>query len=67
MKAAFDRAYRDASFIKAKMNLSNFQGCRLENADLRGIRVMQYAMQTGDAIMDDDLRKALAKKWPKDK
>ena len=70
MKAAFDGAdMRDASFIKAKMNLSNFQGCRLENADLRGIRG-RYAIWRNanwwDAKMDDDLKKALSKKWPKE-
>ncbi len=69
MKAAFDGAdMRDASFIKARMNLSNFQWCRLDRADLRGIRG-RYAIwreaNWWDAIMDDDLRAALTKKWPK--
>lgn len=69
MKASFDDAdMRDASFIKARMNLSNFQRCRLDRADLRGIRG-RYAIWRGanwwDAKMDDDLRAALTKKWPK--
>jgi len=69
MKAAFDDAdMRDASFVKARMNLSNFQRCRLDRADLRGIRG-RYAIWRDanwwDAIMDDDLRTALGKKWPK--
>ncbi len=70
MKASFDNAdMRDAVFIKAKMNLSNFQGTKLDRADLRGIRG-RYAIWRGanwwDARMDDDLREALAKKWPKE-
>jgi uncharacterized protein YjbI with pentapeptide repeats len=70
MKAAFDNAdMRDAVFIKAKMNLSNFQGAKLEGADLRGIRG-RYAIwrkaNWWDAKMDDGLRAALTKKWPKE-
>ena len=69
MKAAFDNAdMRNAIFIKAKMNLSNFQGAKLEGADLRGIRG-RYAIwrkaNWWDAKMDDSLRIALTKKWPK--
>jgi uncharacterized protein YjbI with pentapeptide repeats len=69
MKAAFDDAdMRDASFVKARMNLSNFQRCRLDRADLRGIRG-RYAIWRDanwwDARMNDDLREALTKKWPK--
>ena len=70
MKAAFDNAdMRDAIFIKARMNLSNFQGTKLDRADLRGIRG-RYAIwrnaNWGDAKMNDDLRGALSKKWPKE-
>ena len=70
MKAAFDNAdMRNASFIKAKMNLSNFQGAKLEGADLRGIRG-RYAIwrkaNWWDAKMDEGLRAALTKKWPKE-
>jgi len=69
MKAAFDNAdMRDAVFVKARMNLSNFQGTKLDRADLRGIRG-KYAIWRSanwwDARMDDNLRKALGKKWPK--
>ena len=69
MKAAFDDAdMRNASFIKARMNLSNFQRCRLDGADLRGIRG-RYAIwreaNWWEATMDDGLRNALEKKWPK--
>ena len=69
MKAAFDDAdMRGASFVKARMNLSNFQRCRLDEADLRGIRG-RYAIWRDanwwDATMDEDLRTALGKKWPK--
>ena len=52
-----------------KMNLSNFQGAKLEGADLRGIRG-RYAIwrkaNWWDAKMDDGLRAALTKKWPKE-
>ena len=70
MKAAFDGAdMRGASFIKAKLNLSNFQGCRLDGADLRGIRG-RYAIWRNanwwDAKMNDDLREVLTKKWPRE-
>ena len=70
MKAAFDHAdMRDAIFIKARMNLSNFQGTKLNRADLRGIRG-RYAIWRDanwwDAKMNDDLRGALSKKWPKE-
>ena len=70
MKAAFDEAdMRDAVFLKAKMNLSNFQGSKLDGADLRGIRG-RYAIWRNanwwDAKMNDDLRKALTKKWPRE-
>ena len=69
MKAAFDDAdMRGAIFVKARMNLSNFQRCRLDGADLRGIRG-RYAIWRDanwwNATMDDDLRTALGKKWPK--
>ena len=69
MKAAFDHAdMRDAIFLKARMNLSNFQGSKLDRADLRGIRG-RYAIWRDanwwDARMNDDLRVALSKKWPK--
>ena len=50
MKAAFDDAdMRGASFVKARMNLSNFQRCRLDQADLRGIRgaMLSGEMQIG--------------------
>ena len=71
MKASFDNAdMRDAIFLKAKMNLSNFQGTKLDRADLRGIRG-RYAIwrkaNWWDAKMNDDLREALSKKWPRDK
>ena len=69
MKSAFDHAdFRGADLRKARLNLSNFRNCQFEGADLRGIRG-KYAIWQGsdwwNAIMDDDLRKALAKKWPK--
>lgn len=68
MKSAFDHSdFRGADLRKARLNLSNFRNCRFEGADLRGIRG-KYAIWQGsdwwNAIMDDDLRKALAKKWP---
>ena len=60
---------RDPVFLKAKMNLSNFQGSKLDGADLRGIRG-RYAIWRNanwwDARMNDDLRKALTKKWPRE-
>ena len=70
MKASFDNAdMRDAIFLKAKMNLSNFQGTKLDRADLRGIRG-RYAIWRNanwwDASMNDDLRKVLTKKWPRE-
>ena len=70
MKASFDKAdMREAIFLKAKMNLSNFQGTKLDGADLRGIRG-RYAIWRNanwwDARMNDDLRKALTKKWPRE-
>ena len=69
MKSAFDNAdFRGADLKKARMNLSNFNNCKFEGADLRGIRG-KYAIWQGsdwwNAIVDDDLKKTLAKKWPK--
>jgi uncharacterized protein YjbI with pentapeptide repeats len=69
MKSAFDHAdFRGADLRKARLNLSNFKNCKFEGADLRGIRG-KYAIWQGsdwwNATMDDDLRKALAKKWPR--
>jgi uncharacterized protein YjbI with pentapeptide repeats len=69
MKAALDDSdMRNARFIKAKLSLSNKQGARMDGADLRGIRG-RYAIwreaNWWDATMDDSLRKALSKKWPK--
>ena len=69
MKSAFDKAdFRGADLKKARMNLSNFNNCKFEGADLRGIRG-KYAIWQGsdwwNAIVDDDLKKTLAKKWPK--
>jgi len=53
---------------KAKLNLSNFQDARLDGADLRGVRG-RYAIwrraNWWDAKMNDDLKEALKKKWPK--
>jgi hypothetical protein len=49
-------------------NLSNFRNCKFAGADLRGIRG-KYAIWQGsdwwNAIMDEGLEKALAKKWPR--
>ena len=46
-----------------------FQGSKLDRADLRGIRG-RYAIWRNanwwDARMNDDLRKALTKKWPRE-
>lgn len=69
MKSAFDHSdFRGADLKKARLNLSNFRNCQFKGADLRGIRG-KYAIWQGsdwwNAIMDDDLRKALEKKWPK--
>jgi uncharacterized protein YjbI with pentapeptide repeats len=69
MKAALDGSdMRNARFTKAKLSLSNLQGARMNGADLRGIRG-RYAIWRDanwwDAKMDDSLRKALSKKWPK--
>ena len=68
MKSAFDNSdFRGADLRKARLNLSNFKNCQFDGADLRGIRG-KYAIWQGsdwwNAVMDDDLRKALAKKWP---
>ena len=70
MKAALDGAdLRGARLLKAKLGLSNLQGARLDGADMRGIRG-RYAIWRGanwwDDILDDSLRKALSKKWPKE-
>ena len=70
MKSAFDNSdFRGADLRKARLNLSNFKNCKFKGADLRGIRG-KYAIWQGsdwwNAVMDDDLRKALAKKWPKE-
>ena len=69
MKSAFDNTdFRGADLKKARMNLSNFNNCKFKGADLRGIRG-KYAIWQGsdwwNAIIDDDLKKTLAKKWPK--
>ena len=68
MKSAFDGSdFRGADLRKARLNLSNFRNCQFGGADLRGIRG-KYAIWQGsdwwNAVMDDELRKALAKKWP---
>ena len=68
MKSAFDGSdFRGADLRKARLNLSNFRNCQFKGADLRGIRG-KYAIWQGsdwwNAVMDDDLRKALSKKWP---
>lgn len=69
MKANFQGAdLRGAVFLKAKMNLSNFNGCRLDRADLRGIRGRYSIWKNAnwwDAIINEDLKKVLSKKWPK--
>jgi len=69
MKAALDGAdLRGAKMIKARLGFSNLQGARLNGTDMRGIRG-KYAVWRDanwwDAEMDDSLRKALAKKWPR--
>ena len=69
MKSAFDNAdFRGANLKKARLNLSNFNNCKFKGADLRGIRG-KYAIWRGsdwwNATLDDDLKKALKKKWPK--
>ncbi len=69
MKSAFDGAdFRGADLRKARCNLSNFRNCKMEGADLRGIRG-KYAIWQGsdwwNAILNEDLKKALAKKWPR--
>jgi len=68
MKSAFDNTdFRGANLKKARLNLSNFNNCKFKGADLRGIRG-KYAIWQGsdwwNAIIDDDLKKTLAKKWP---
>ena len=70
MKAALDGAILDdADFRKAKLSLANLQNASLNNTDLRGIRG-RYAIWRNtnwwDAKMNDDLKKALDKKWPQD-
>lgn len=69
MKSAFDGSdFRGADLKKARLNLSNFRNCKLEGADLRGVRGKYAIWQDSDwwnAILDDDLRKALTKKWPR--
>lgn len=69
MKSAFDGSdFRGADLRKARLNLSNFRNCQFGGADLRGIRG-KYAIWQGsdwwNAVMDDELRKALEKKWPR--
>ena len=69
MKAALDGAdLRGAHLVKARLGLSNLRGARLDGADLRGIRG-KYAIWRDanwwDAIMDDSLRRALEKNWPR--
>ena len=69
MKSAFDNTdFRGADLKKARMNLSNFNNCKFKGADLRGMRG-KYAIWQGsdwwNAIIDDDLKKTLSKKWPK--
>jgi len=68
MKSAFDGSdFRNTDLRKARLNLSNFRNCQFAGADLRGIRG-RYAIWQGsdwwNAKLDDDLRKALSKKWP---
>ena len=68
MKSAFDGSdFRNTDLRKARLNLSNFRNCQFAGADLRGIRG-RYAIWQGsdwwNATLDDDLRKALSKKWP---
>jgi len=69
MKSAFDNSdFSGADLRKAKLNLSNFNNCKFDGADLRGIRG-KYAIWRGsnwwDAKIDEELRTALSKKWPK--
>ncbi len=69
MKSAFDNAdFRGADLRKARLNLSNFNNCQFAGADLRGIRG-KYAIWRGsdwwNATLDESLKKALQKKWPK--
>ena len=69
MKSSFDDCdFSGADLRKARLNLSNFRNCKFEGADLRGIRG-RYAIWEGsdwwNAKMNDDLRKALSKKWGK--
>jgi len=71
MKSAFDGSdFRGADLRKARLNLSNFNNCQFKDADIRGIRG-RYAIWQGsdwwNAKLDDDLAKALAKKWPRPK
>ena len=71
MKSAFDNSdFRGADLRKAASTCPISKNCQFEGADLRGIRG-KYAIWQGsdwwNAIMDDELRKALAKKWPKPK
>lgn len=69
MKSSFDNCdFRGANLKKARLNLSTFRNCQFDDADIRGIRG-KYAIWAGsnwwDASLDDGLRKALEKKWPK--
>ncbi|MBT7937599.1 MAG: pentapeptide repeat-containing protein [Euryarchaeota archaeon] len=69
MKSAFDNCdFRGADLRKAKLNISNFRNCKFKGADLRGVRG-RYAIWEGsdwwNAKMNDDLIKALSKKWRK--
>jgi uncharacterized protein YjbI with pentapeptide repeats len=69
MKSSFDHSdFSGADLRKARLNLSNFKNCKFKGADLRGIRGKYAVWQGSDwwnATMDDDLRKALGKKWPR--
>ena len=69
MKSAFDNAdFRGADLRKARLNLSNFNNCQFAGADLRGIRGKIPIWRGSDwwnATIDEGLRKALKKKWPK--
>ena len=55
-----------ADFTETDFSGSNFRNCKFKGADLRGIRG-RYAIWEGsdwwNAKMDDDLIKALSKKW----
>ena len=59
--------HSEALLRKGRHAGSNFRNCQFAGADLRGIRG-KYAIWQGsdwwNAVMDDELRKALAKKWP---